>query len=74
VPGAAVGVDRGVRDLGERAVNRVSLISRSRAVRGRADERMTEANPRAKRGQAGLGRRLRRIDGNSELLSGAPDR
>jgi hypothetical protein len=35
---------------------------------------MTEANPRAERRQAGLGRRLRRSDGDSELLGGTPDR
>src|SRR5580704_7811743 len=46
MPGAAIGVDIGVRSLGQRPVNALSLLRGCRALHRRTDKRMAEVDLR----------------------------
>jgi hypothetical protein len=54
MPGPPVGVDSRVGDLGESLMDAASLLSRSRSVSRRADDRMPEPDPSAELREAGL--------------------
>ena len=78
VPGAAVGIKRRVRRVGEGGVRLLPFPGGRRPVDGRAGERVTEAHPRAElhqprhdRGPGGPGRRSRAAPPRA---TGAPGR
>ena len=74
VPGAPVGVDVGIGDVGERPVDLAPFGGRGRSVDGRPDEGVPEPGMVAQLDQArGFGR-ARRLGWDAESLHGAPEK
>ena len=73
MPGAAIGIGRGVRRLGQRAMGGLPLLGRGGAVDRRTHERMQEAHLGAELDQARRRRGRCRVAGDPEPLGCAPD-
>lgn len=72
VPGTPVGIEPRIGGLGQGAVRGLSVLSRRRAVRRRAGQRMAEPYPGAELDQAGLGGGCRRVGAGPESAGCPP--
>ena len=72
MPGAAIGIERAVGDLGERTMHGLALAGRGGAIDGRPHERVREAHAMVELEQLGRGRGVSRLDRDLEPLGPAP--